>query len=208
METVFRLKMLKSGTALASDTRSDRLYSQTLHNETISIERIKDCFNELESWLPYIIHRFTETTQNEDFENLVRYVREYISYGCFDIPTLENMINSFNCCNTRLEKALAAWTKISHVKWVGQTHFQAFMGHLFFPVQYEYNYEIIREETLQELICISASFRNILSMYHATKLLELHSPNEESSSANFLIQKTLAEVSTYAAKEEKPYYFT
>ncbi len=180
MATVFELKMHKSGTALASDSHSETPYITTDQNDIMSHDLLESHFRRLDVWLPYTIQRFCLTKTNEGFENLVRYVREYLSYSHFDSLSLSNITDCFDTYKSKIERALNVWTNITYIRWPGQTFYQAFMGYLFLPVQYENNYEILSSETLQYLICISASFGNKLSMHYAIELLKLYSLEEES----------------------------
>lgn len=207
IRTVFELKMLKTGSDLVSDTHKERPYTETLLNDSMPPALIKGAFLELDSWLPYVIQHFLEAKTNEDFENLVRYVREYLSYGCFDFPTLENILTRFDSCKSHLEKALACWTGIAQVRWSNQSHFDAFIAHLFFPVQYEYCYETPREESLHQLICISASRGNILAVCYALKLLELYSPDEDFLARDTFRLKILERLSAIAEQKDCPHYF-
>ena len=206
METVFKLKMLKSGPALASDSHKEKPFTDTLQNEIISAELMRKSFVKLESWLPFMLQCLLGARTNEEFENLLRYMREYISYSNFDIPTLENIESSLNCSRTEIEKSLAIWTDIVHVKWPGQSHYQALLGHLFFPVQYENCYETLRLDHLQALICISASHGNLLALYYATKLVELYAQDNHKTVTS-VTTEALALVRTCLERGSVPFYF-
>jgi uncharacterized phage-associated protein len=181
IKNVFRLKLQKSGEDLEADSHEERPYKKTDWNKEMNKALLERFFREPEPWLAWIIDRFCATTTNDDFENLMRYAREHLSYSCLDDLSLEKIVSSFNRSKEAIEKTLEIWSGIVAVRWPGQTHYEAFMGYLFLPVQYELNYETVRSDVLQPLTCISASFGNALALHYTIELLDIYSLEEETS---------------------------
>ncbi len=207
MKTVFKLKMLKSGKTLASDSHKEKPYTSTLWNEEIGKELLESFFRELDLWVPYMIHRFCSAATNEEFENLIRYVRACISYSCLDNISLGSIVESFNDRKKDLEKSLEVWSGVVAVRWPGQTHYQAFIGHLFFPVQLEFNYEVVRKDSMASRLCISAEHGNALAMCHALEILDLFTLKKAAPDAANFKNPLIDFISSFADREDCPAYF-
>lgn len=178
IKTVFQLKMTKSGSSLVSDTHSERPYKETHNNDVMENQLLAESFREVEIWLPLIGQRFMAADSNEKIQELISYVRAYISYSALTSDDLDIISGYFQVHRGELERCLIHWTSSVAVKWPHQSLFHAFMGHIFFPLQYELLYEttaiLNTRESLQILITQAACYGNLLALYHAGEIIKFY----------------------------------
>ena len=89
-----------------------------------------------------MLERLTLAETNQELSRLIRSMRHYISYRRLTTQDCHFLKESCTVLKESLEKVLSLWTSLNQVTWPHQkSPFDAFMGHLFFPVQFEYLFE-------------------------------------------------------------------
>ncbi len=118
-------------------------------------------------------------TNNDELDDLVKYMRNYISYTNLLTSELNFISRMFTEKKAELEKVLLMWESGVFVKWPHQSTFDAFMSYLFFPTQFdlppEISSQLILREPLQHLIACSALHGNLLAKYYLAEILEMYS---------------------------------
>lgn len=142
-------------------------------------QQVKKDFRKLTIWLPFVVQRLISSRSHEDLEDIIRYMRNYISYTCLSSEQLDLIVNSLMQQKNEIEDSLKKWASASLVTWPQQTSFQALIGHLFFPVQYDICFENTSQlnlrEPLQHMLARSANFGNLLALYYLADVLALYS---------------------------------
>ncbi len=169
---------------------------------------IRVTLNDIDCWKNKVLPKLLSIKENDAFDDYVRQLREKLSYGVVNegVPycfvrdeTLEAIKEIFDGAEAELTKALEVWTSIKQVKWSCQTTFQAFMGHLFFPAQYDIGLEtsllLGGRSLLQSLLAISASYKNLLACHHVGDLLKTYREMADEQAAKAPRMKSCLDVS-------------
>ena len=122
---------------------------------------------------------FLTCKTSKEFEELLLVVREKLSYNSLSYKELIMLKKAFEESKELFEKKLELWSSICLVKWSTQeTKFQAFMGHLFYPVQFDSFFEtsagLLTREAMQYLISLSSFYGNISALCHLERILEMY----------------------------------
>lgn len=155
------------------------LKRQAEKEQVLPKQRLKKEFRELNIWLPFVVQLLIRSRSHEDIEDLICYMRNYISYTCLSNEQLDLIVTLLMQHKNEIEDSLRKWASASLVTWPQQTTFQAFMGHLFFPIQYDILYENTSQlklrEPLQYMLARSAYFGNLLALYYLADVLAVYS---------------------------------
>ena len=131
-----------------------------------------------EYWQRTVLPTLLRLKSDAEFTNYVLQVREELSYAILSDDMLETIKEIFDSAKEDLEKALDVWISINQVKWSCQNKFQAFMGHLFFPVQYDC--DLVGSSLLsfssyfQGLLGLASSYKNLLACHFVGEILETY----------------------------------
>ncbi len=212
IENIFRLHLHKTGVSLIHETHKQKPYTQTAENAVMSHTLLKESFRELESQVPYMIVSFMQATSDDEFEECLLDARKFLSYGYLDSCSLDSVLDSFKSSEKELQQALIRWTSCKKVGWPEQTLFDTFMGHLFFPLQYDYLFEstgVLNDRNyLSCLISTSAAFGNVLALYHAACIANSYSLEEDDDDVlKCLDTKKRSTINACAESDELTHYY-
>ena len=142
----------------------------TKSGDTINPQLLATVFRRPGFWIQLFVELITSTSSDEEIHSSLQYAREFISFGCFHLEDLKVIKNylEMDSHKTRLSKILGTyWSSSKLVKWPNQTLFEAFLGELFFPVQFQYLYEnhllLGMREPLQVMLALSCSYGNLFA---------------------------------------------
>lgn len=138
----------------------------------------------------------------------------------FQIPKTKEIVEIHDILLKEIERlsvavSLFSSAELSYFKWPHQTDFQALMGHIFFPIQLEYINEtgVNLRKHVQDLLAISASYKNTLAQFEMKRILDMHSPSvegeeiDESSSFQDYFGEESALLLEKYKKTDAPFYF-
>jgi len=140
----------------------------------------------IKAWTIGWIHRLL-TCDNQQFDVVFERFRKSLSLpqitaNRYDIKyytlTLENFLEIKEVFIERwsdLEEKITKCSNLSFYKWPHQTIYQAFIGHLFYPISLEWMYEVptvINDRRyIQDLLAISSSFENTIAKHFLAEVL-------------------------------------
>ncbi len=188
LDCIMALTSNSEGSQLASNIEQQSPYltakqrrAQSERKAAISDSDLKQFFCEPSQWTPFVCRLFVLSRTNQEFDAVISYVREYLSYNCFSVETLlairDQLQTFFAQAETREWLTTifdSGWTSARHVRWEGQLILDGMLGHLFFPLQFEYQAEYIGtlrlRETLQGMLAISARFGNLYALHEIAEI--------------------------------------
>lgn len=137
-------------------------------------------------WVTAMIQLFKNISSGDQFDCMMRYAREYISYSIFGNHGLEIIHAAYKAARADIETSLRQSESTGAFKWPHQNLFQAYMGHLFFPVQCEDLYEpqaaLELREHLQNMLAIAAYYKNTLAQRYMVEILPLFESHQGAQS--------------------------
>ena len=141
-------------------------------------------FSTPEHWSEYVVQCLLQEQNYNRRCQWIQYAREYISYSYLSsVEELREFKGRFEKLCEPLAQQLSSWKCVEQIRWPHQSALQAFLGHLFFPVQLEYLYEtslrLRLREPIQFLLALSASYGHPLAQYHIARVLVLYDPTYE-----------------------------
>ena len=130
-------------------------------------ESMKKIFLDPALWSEYIVARLCTAVISEDRNNIITYIREYLSYCCFTGDAITSIHTIFEkrlsiLSEERLEKWLSDFER--NVTWPEQNYFEGLMGFLFFPIQYGTKHGIDFGEQFEYSMAIAASYNSLLAI--------------------------------------------
>ncbi len=135
-------------------------------------------FTEPVVWVQALVGHLAEVQSNDELYAIMQYTRQCLSYMTVSPENLQLVRDTFEACRLQFEPALKHWTSIDCVRWPHQDQnscFQSFMGHIFFPVQYESSHgDLYRSEHIQNLLSFSSFYDNTLAQYELIKGLAMY----------------------------------
>ena len=98
-------------------------YTKIPNNQIIDTTFMKSVFREIESWLPFIIQQLGTPMANTDVQELITYIREYMSYSTLSDNSINKISNSLSALknNTNFTKNIHEWESLTKVKWPNQS---------------------------------------------------------------------------------------
>ena len=166
--------------------------AESLSNSTASQNPSCQEFLSLSQWGSNIVQLMLKASSDEELCNLLQYAREYVSYFPWPLEELDLFERFLVEGREKLEGTLEQSNSAEKCRWPHQNRFEAFMGHLFFPVQCEFLFEVQEglqlREHMQNLLAIAASYKNTLAQRHMVDIIGLYEEDEQEESDSYEIQ--------------------
>lgn len=183
---IFEMKKHIGQWSISDQTHQEAPYATTQQDEVIPKERMQDFFRTPKPLFEYCICRLTIAHSTEERAKLIRFMREYISYSQLDLAQLRTIESLLRAAQPKLEAACVNYEGLAQMGWPeAQSAFHMLMGHLFFPVQYDYCAEpavlLETREPLQTRIALAASYGHVLAQYYCAEILNIYAPHPSSS---------------------------
>lgn len=130
-------------------------------------------------WPTQIVSYLQKARSNKEFNTIVCYVRNTLSYKIMDGKYLHEL---YHQCKDMDDKCLEKRDILKICKWPHQTKTEALLGYIFFPIQFEDLAESLiglqQREHLQDMLSISARFKNTLAQRHMIDILCLYNETD------------------------------
>ncbi len=179
--SVFEMKKMCETWKLVEQHHQEAPYLMAQQGQVINADSLRAFFSDPKQVLKYCVGRLITAADSSEIAELIRYMREYISYGQFDKKQLLEIERYLLRSKDQLERVYTRYEASATIAWRGQTPLQTLLGHFFFPVQCEYGAEPIAllqiREPMQLRIALSASHGHILAQSYCVEILSLYDAN-------------------------------
>lgn len=160
---------------------------------------------DVREWTKSLLKLVQEVDSDAKFVRTVRYARECLSYNILGNNCLHELRRQCLRVASLMVAALKNKESICLFQWPHQKVFQAFMGHLFFPVQLEDLAEaptaLQQREHLQNMLAISACYKNTLAQRHMVDILSLFETEQDEGKKGKKKRERINQFETYFGAE-------
>jgi hypothetical protein len=176
-----------SAATLLDEIHTEKWYTSTSDGGIISNNTIHKEFMRAKTIIPFFLARIERASTIEELTESIDSIRVYFSYWCSsDDLDLETMKNDLIRAGIKYDKLRE--TRWKYAPWENQERgFDAFVSHLFFPMQLELSLDEIptllcSRLKLQKMLAISAGYGNPLGHYYFNTVLKfMHQLIDENS---------------------------
>lgn len=130
-------------------------------------------------WARFVVQLLIIAENNDAIMDILEFAREYVSHKCLEFTDVTTIKEIFEQHRKPLEELLnKSWSSAKFVQWPEQSRYEACMGYLFFPIQYEHLFELSIDLTLRDnlvyMLAVSCFYKNMLAYPYLAKSLEMY----------------------------------